>query len=59
MEYELEVVDEYILQGEKRFRVRVKGTRIVVNVAADSVGEALEKAKVILDRVNAEKILQR
>lgn len=59
MEYELEVVDEYILHGERRFRVRVKGTRIVVNVAADSVGEALEKAKVILDRVDAEKILRR
>ena len=59
MEYDLEVVDEYILQGERRFRVRVKGTRIVVNVAADSVGEALEKAKVILDRVDAEKILRR
>ncbi|MCE4603250.1 MAG: hypothetical protein F7C08_00215 [Desulfurococcales archaeon] len=59
MEYEFEVVEKYVLQGERRFRVRVKGTRIVVNIAADSVEEAVEKARAILERVDAERVLRR
>lgn len=58
MDYRLEVVEEYFLHGERRFRVRVAGSRIIVNVAADSVEEALERAREILGRVDASKVLK-
>jgi hypothetical protein len=56
--FELEVVEEYVLLGEKRFRVRVKGTKLYVNVAAGSREEALEKARSILEKVSADKVLK-
>ncbi len=40
----LEIVEEYVIDGEKRFRVRVKGTKIVLNVSASSPHEAATKA---------------
>lgn len=55
---EFEVVEEYILLGERRFRVRVKGTRVYVNVAASSPEEAAEKAKAMLERLRAERVLR-
>lgn len=55
---ELEVVEEYILLGERRFRVRIKGTSIYVNVAASSPEEALEKARALLERLRAERVLK-
>ncbi|MEB2836758.1 MAG: hypothetical protein GSR80_000709 [Desulfurococcales archaeon] len=51
MDPRLEVVEHYRLLGEHRWRIRVVGTKIVVNVAADSEEEALEKAGEILGRV--------
>jgi hypothetical protein len=47
-EYELEIVEAYKLLGEPRFRVRVKGTKLVINVHALSEEEALEKARKIV-----------
>lgn len=58
-DYDLEIIEEYVLLGEKRFRVRVKGSQIVVNVTAGSREEALEKARMILERVGADKVLKK
>jgi len=55
----LEVVEHYTLLGEHRWRIRVKGTRITLNVAADSAEEALEKARDMLERVGLAELLKR
>ncbi len=46
---ELEIVEKVILEGVTRYRVRVKGTNIFINVAADSAEEAYLKARKILE----------
>ncbi len=48
-DYELEIVESYRLLGEPRYRVKVKGTNLVINVHALSEDEALEKAKKIVN----------
>ncbi len=35
--------------SEKRYRVKVKGTNIILNVRAETASEAIEKARRILD----------
>ena len=55
---ELEVVEEYVLLGERRFRVRVKGTNLYVNVAASSREEALSKALSMLEKLRADRVLK-
>ena len=62
MVIELTLVDVYRYEGMpgKRFRFRVKGTRIYINVLADELDEAVKKAenivrKLELDRYFAEK----
>ena len=40
----LEIVEEYVIEGKKRFRVGIKGTKIVLNVSASSPHEAATKA---------------
>jgi hypothetical protein len=55
---ELEIVERYTLLGEERWRVRVRGTRIVVNVAASSPEEALERAREVLERVGVRSLLE-
>ena len=55
---ELEVVEEYVLLGERRFRIRVKGTNIYVNVAASSREEALSKALSMLEKLRADRVLK-
>jgi len=49
-EVEFEIVEVYLLDGQKRFRLRVKNTNIIVNVAAESPEEAGEKAAALLER---------
>lgn len=39
----LEIIEEYIIEGQRRYRVKLKGTNIVVNVEAQSDEEALQK----------------
>ncbi len=55
---ELEVVERYTLLGEERWRIRVKGTRITVNVAASSAEEAISKALEILSRTGVRDLLE-
>ncbi len=40
---DLEIIEEYIIEGQRRYRVRLKGTNIVVNVEAQNDEEALRK----------------
>lgn len=47
---DLQVLETYELHGDKRYRVCVKGTNIVVNVSATNDSEALEKALAILQQ---------
>ena len=42
---ELELVEEYLAVDERRYRFLVKGSHIVINVAAESLDEALRKAR--------------
>ncbi|MCE4611071.1 MAG: hypothetical protein F7B17_03775 [Desulfurococcales archaeon] len=55
---ELEVVEEYVLLGERRFRIRVKGTNLYVNVAASNREEALSKALSMLEKLRADRVLK-
>ncbi|MEM1623205.1 MAG: hypothetical protein QXZ60_02205 [Sulfolobales archaeon] len=48
---ELDLIEEYVYWGEKRYRFRIKGTNIVVNVRADSVDEGIEKAIEVLKKI--------
>ena len=56
---EFEVVETYVLDGQRRYRLRVKGTNIVVNVAADTVEEAGEKAVKLLEKAKILEALRR
>jgi hypothetical protein len=48
---DLNIIGEYEFFGEKRFRICVKGTNIIVNVKAVNEQEALTKALQILSQV--------
>lgn len=56
---ELELVDVYRYEGypEKRFRFHIKGSRIYINVAAETLEEAVEKAKKIIKHLEIDRIL--
>ncbi len=41
---ELELIEKYEIGGQQRFRLRIKGTNIILNVEAQSEEEALRKA---------------
>lgn len=58
-EVELELIEEYELLGEKRFRFRVKGTNIVINVGASNLEEAREKAIKIIEDMQLNEFLER
>jgi len=58
-EVEFEIVEVYMLDGQKRFRLRVKGTNIVVNVAAETPDEAGEKAASLLEKSRIAEILRK
>jgi hypothetical protein len=48
---DLNILEEYVFHDEKRFRICVKGTNIVINVKADDEKEAITKALQILSQV--------
>lgn len=48
---ELDLIEEYVYRGESRFRFKVRGTNLIVNVRAGDVNEAIEKAIEVLKRV--------
>ncbi len=49
----LELIEEYIVNGEHRFKLRIKGTNFVINVAADSLDEAVRKAAPIIKSIKS------
>jgi hypothetical protein len=55
---DFEVVEEYVQHGRRRFRVLYKRTNVVFNVAAESVDEALDKARRMAERVAASRALR-
>ncbi len=55
--YELEVVEEYELLGEKRFRIRVRGTRVYFNVSAETPEEAKEKAARMIKELGIDSLI--
>lgn len=55
---DFEVIEEYIQHGRRRFRVLYKKVNIVFNVAAESVEEALDKARRMAERVSASRALR-
>jgi len=57
-ELEFEVVEEYSLLGEPRYRVKVKGTNVVINVKAHSKEEAIAKARRIAETVSLKKLVK-
>ncbi len=56
---DFEVIEEYELLGEKRFRVRLKGTNIVFNVSASSKEEAVERALELARRLEVDKVVDK
>ncbi len=46
--YEFEIVEEYFLNGEHRFRLKEKNSNIIINVSAENIDEAAKKASKIL-----------
>lgn len=60
MQIELELVDVYRYEGfvGKRFSFRIKGTKIYVNVLANSVEEAVEKAKQLINQLELNKFIK-
>ena len=54
----LRVIEEYELMGAKRYRVRVEGTNITLNVKASSPEEALEKARELAERIKLPEYLE-
>lgn len=57
MVIELELVDIYRYEGlvGKRFRFKIKGTNIYINVLANSIEEAVEKAKNMIKQLELDK----
>ena len=55
---DFEVIEEYIQHGRRRFRVLYKKVNIVFNVVAESVEEALDKARRMAERVSASRALR-
>ncbi len=51
MEVKFEVVDEYSVGDEARFRIRVVGTNIIFNVGANSRENALRKVREIAEKI--------
>ncbi|WP_292319043.1 hypothetical protein [Caldisphaera sp.] len=47
-EYEFELIEEYYLNGEHRFRLKEKKSNLIFNVSADNIKEAARKASQML-----------
>ena len=55
-DFGLEVVEEYELLGEKRYRLRIAGTSIYINVAGSSRDEAFRKAREMIRDLELDKL---
>ncbi|MEM1646500.1 MAG: hypothetical protein QXL96_11725 [Ignisphaera sp.] len=59
MAIELELIDVYRYEGfvGKRFRFKIKGSKVYINVLANSLEEAVEKVKHIVKQLELDKYL--
>ncbi len=55
----VEIVEKYELLGERRYRVRVKGTNFYLNVKASNEDEALRKALELIKVLKLDSIIER
>jgi alkanesulfonate monooxygenase SsuD/methylene tetrahydromethanopterin reductase-like flavin-dependent oxidoreductase (luciferase family) len=55
---DFKVIEEYVRHGRRRFRVLYKKVNVVFNVVAESVEEALDKARRMAERVSASRALR-
>jgi hypothetical protein len=53
----LELVEKYELLGERRFRFRIKGTNLYINVSAENEDEALKKAMQMVKELELDKLV--
>ncbi len=53
----LEILEKYELLGEMRYRVRIKNTKIILNVTATSDNEALKKAKELINEIKLHEVI--
>lgn len=58
MKTELEIIEDYIQHGARRFRIRVKGTKYILNVRAENAEEALNKAWKMAEKLGIFKTAQ-
>ncbi len=56
-EIELELIEEYVYLGERRFRFKIKGTNVIINVKAESVEKGVEKALEIIRKIKLDEVL--
>ncbi len=57
-EIELEIVEKYELLGEKRYRLRIRGTSIYLNIAANNEEEAINKANKMIRELSLDKLVR-
>jgi uncharacterized protein YegP (UPF0339 family) len=48
--YDLELIEEYIYAGSHRYRFRLRGTNIVINVSAENLEDGVRKAIEIIKK---------
>lgn len=53
----LEILEKYELLGEIRYRIRIKNTKIILNVTATSDNEALKKAKELINEIKLHEVI--
>jgi len=53
----LEILEKYELLGEMRYRIRIKNTKIILNVTATSDNEALKKAKELINEIKLHEVI--
>ena len=53
----LEILEKYELLGEMRYRIRIKNTKIILNVVATSDNEALKKAKELINEIKLHEVI--
>ncbi len=48
---EFELLEEFVINDEHRFRIKIRGTNVILNVSADSLEEAIKKALEIIEKL--------
>jgi len=54
---ELEIIEKYELLGETRYRVKIKNTKIILNISASTDREALNRAKELIKELKLYEVI--